>query len=216
MSINLKDEKMIVNNKKNSQVTRQAILNSFRAVVARKGLDQISIREVADEAGVSAVLIYRYFGGLYGLITTFIQDSDLHPKWSRLDQLFLKGLTEENNSKVWYLHFRQIINNHKELKEYREILKATIKSDQETGMKIGNLLDDQLVDFFSNVPAVKNVDTQMISTLLLGGLSYISILASDNKEFMHMDFNSEDNWQRVDAAIKTILLSLNTAEESNS
>jgi AcrR family transcriptional regulator len=42
--------------------TRWAILHSALAAFARHGYDGIGIREIAETAGVTAVLVNRYFG----------------------------------------------------------------------------------------------------------------------------------------------------------
>ena len=47
---------------RNAVATRWAILHSALAAFARHGYDGIGIREIAETAGVTAVLVNRYFG----------------------------------------------------------------------------------------------------------------------------------------------------------
>jgi AcrR family transcriptional regulator len=47
---------------RNALATREAILHSAMAAFARHGYDGIGVREIAERAGVTAVLVNRYFG----------------------------------------------------------------------------------------------------------------------------------------------------------
>lgn len=48
--------------KRNAAATRAAILSSARRAFARAGYDGAGVREIAHDAGVTAMLINRYFG----------------------------------------------------------------------------------------------------------------------------------------------------------
>lgn len=48
--------------RRNAAATRQAILDSARAAFARSGYDGAGVREIAAGAGVTAMLVNRYFG----------------------------------------------------------------------------------------------------------------------------------------------------------
>jgi AcrR family transcriptional regulator len=47
---------------RNALATREAILHSAMAAFSRHGYDGIGVREIAQAAGVTAVLVNRYFG----------------------------------------------------------------------------------------------------------------------------------------------------------
>ena len=48
--------------RRNATTTREAILSSARAAFARAGYDGVGVREIAAGAGVTAMLVNRYFG----------------------------------------------------------------------------------------------------------------------------------------------------------
>ena len=48
--------------RRNAAATREAILRSARAAFARSGYDGAGVREIAQGAGVTAMLVNRYFG----------------------------------------------------------------------------------------------------------------------------------------------------------
>jgi AcrR family transcriptional regulator len=47
---------------RNAAATRQAILESARRAFTRRGYDGVGVREIAGDAGVTAMLVNRYFG----------------------------------------------------------------------------------------------------------------------------------------------------------
>lgn len=48
--------------RRNAAITRQAILDSARAAFAQHGYHGVGVREIAKNAGVTAMLVNRYFG----------------------------------------------------------------------------------------------------------------------------------------------------------
>ena len=60
--------------------TEEKILAALGAILAEPGGSRrIGVNAVATRAGVDKVLIYRYFGGLEGLLAAFAEKTDLWP-----------------------------------------------------------------------------------------------------------------------------------------
>lgn len=61
---------------KNRQATEQLLLEAVNRLVEQDGFEGLGINVVAAQAGVSKMLIYRYFGSLNGLIAAYIRQYD--------------------------------------------------------------------------------------------------------------------------------------------
>ncbi|MEZ6030418.1 MAG: TetR family transcriptional regulator [Hyphomonadaceae bacterium] len=61
--------------RRDAAATRQAILNSARKAFAAHGYDGAGLREIAANAGVTAMLVNRYFGSKEGLFEAAIDDA---------------------------------------------------------------------------------------------------------------------------------------------
>src|SRR5207244_7867869 len=59
--------------RRNAVATRQAILDSARVAFTRSGYDGIGVREIAQAAGVTAVLVNRYFGSKEELFAAAVE-----------------------------------------------------------------------------------------------------------------------------------------------
>jgi AcrR family transcriptional regulator len=64
---------------KNAANTREAILVSARRAFARAGYDGVGVREIAAGAGVTAMLVNRYFGSKEELFAEVLQDTMRDP-----------------------------------------------------------------------------------------------------------------------------------------
>jgi AcrR family transcriptional regulator len=65
--------------RRDAAATRQAILKSARAAFARAGYDGAGVREIAKGAGVTAMLVNRYFGSKEGLFGEVVADTMADP-----------------------------------------------------------------------------------------------------------------------------------------
>ena len=61
--------------RRDAAATRQAILASARVAVARAGYDGAGVREIASGAGVTAMLVNRYFGSKENLFAEAIAET---------------------------------------------------------------------------------------------------------------------------------------------
>lgn len=64
---------------RNAAATRAAILASARAAFARAGYDGAGVREIAEGAGVTAMLVNRYFGSKEQLFAEVVADIMANP-----------------------------------------------------------------------------------------------------------------------------------------
>lgn len=64
---------------RNAAATRAAILEAARAAFARAGYGGVGLREIAAEAGVTAMMIGRYFGSKEQLFAEVIADNMARP-----------------------------------------------------------------------------------------------------------------------------------------
>lgn len=61
---------------KNRQATEQLLIDAVDGLIEENGFEGLGINAVAAKAGVSKMLIYRYFNSLDGLIAAYIQQHD--------------------------------------------------------------------------------------------------------------------------------------------
>jgi AcrR family transcriptional regulator len=69
------------------EATEAALVDAFGRVVQRSGLRNVGVNEVIKEAGIGKALLYRYFGGLPGLVKAWGEKNQIWPDLSEFHDL---------------------------------------------------------------------------------------------------------------------------------
>ena len=73
--------------------TKTRIIDAVGRLLTRSGFRAIGVNAVAEAAGVDKVLIYRYFGGLAGLLEAVAEEPDL---WPTVDEVLTEAGIDED------------------------------------------------------------------------------------------------------------------------
>ncbi len=199
------DEKV----RRNRAETIQRIVEALEEVIAEHGLQGVGVNRVAEKAQVSKVLIYRYFGGMEGLMDHYVRMGKLFPILSPavLDQI--RPLHESDVAQVWY---RQVIQTYRQFRTFkaaREILKASVVENSPIAARTAAAQDEEMTRLVGQLAFVQGADTQAISAVMLGAMNYLTLMAQNDRPMISIDLRSEEGWRRIEGAVKTIYIGLN-------
>ena len=196
-------------NRRNRSDTIQRIVKALETVIIERGLEGISALYIAEKAHVSKVLIYRYFGSMDGLLDYYIRAGKLFPILSpeSLHQIYPKH--KSDLSRIWYRQVIQLYRSFRSSKVAPEILRATLFETGATADIISKAIDEERTRLVNQLSFVVGADSQAISAVILGGMSYMTILAQQNRPMLGLDLRDEENWKRIEAAVKLIYMGLN-------
>ncbi len=195
--------------KRNRAKTTERIVNALEEVITERGLEGIGINRIAERAGVSKVLIYRYFGGLEGLMEYYVKMGKLFPILppAVLDQI--RPLHESDLARVWYRQVIQTFRFFRTFKAAREVLKATMIENDVTADVTSRAQDEEMTRLVKQLSFVDGADSEAVSAVIIGAMAHLTLLAQNNRTMIGIDLRSEEGWQRIENAIKTIYISLN-------
>lgn len=194
--------------KRNRAKTTQRIIDAFEEVLAERGIQAIGVNRVAERAGVSKVLIYRYFGGLEGLISYYIRMGRLYPNFTEPVLEQLRPSNEDELSRLWHKQLTQLFRQFRNNKASRELLKAnTIENDPIADIA-SQVQDEEITRLIGQFSFVDDVDKEAISAVTVGAMSYLTLLAGNNRTMAGIDLRSEDGWKRIENAVKLIYKAL--------
>ena len=200
-----KDDKI----RRNRAKTTQRIVEALEDVIAERGLEGVGVNRVAEKANVSKVLIYRYFGGMEGLLEYYVKMGKLFPVFTPalLDQI--RPLHESDVARIWY---RQVIQTYRYFRTYkaaREILKASVMENDSIAETTARAQDEEMTRLVDQLSFVKGADTEAVSAVMLGAMTYLTIMAQNDRTMISIDLRSEEGWERIENAVKTIYIALN-------
>lgn len=130
--------------RRNAAATREAILTSARQAFAQSGYDGAGVREIAAGAGVTAMLVNRYFGSKEQLFAEAISASMATPtiltpenlKSPKLGQTIAATLVAITNVKDTPLEGFQIMLNSASSKRAAEIGREQIENGHQKTMAV--------------------------------------------------------------------------------
>ncbi len=203
----VKDMKSTTTRPRDSDATRKQLIEAVGQLLMEKGFAGLGVNAVARQAGVDKVLIYRYFGGLPGLMEAFGQGSDFWPSIEELaggDVDAYQRLALDEKLVVLGQNFLEGLRNRPVTLEVmawemvqRNALTEILEDIRERRMlKFAKMfLADETAD----------IDLMAITTVLGAGIMYLLCRARSIRWYNGIDLKSEDGWQRIEAGSRQII-----------
>ncbi len=192
---------------KNRVQTEAAIFRAARDLLAEEGFQGFGINAIARRAGCDKQLIYRYYGGLDGLLDAIGADlggwvreripedtggmflltyGDL---MERLALLYMEALRDDPlvcRIIAWEVS--------KDTPQVRRLAEARSKA-------LGKWLDRMR----GSLTAPKGVDAQTVNGILFAAIQHLVISSVATGEFAGLPLRSEKDWEKVAASIRRLV-----------
>ena len=185
------------------EATRQLLIRSVGEVLGEKGFTGLGVNAVARQAGVDKVLIYRYFGGLHGLIKAFGQEGDFWPSIEELaggDIESFRRLSLENKLTALGCNFLRGIRQRpltQEVMAWEMVQRNDLTEELEIIRETRML---RFAELFLPAEGAR-VDLMAILAIYGAGISYLVCRSRKIRWYNGIDLNSDKGWQRIEAAI---------------
>lgn len=191
--------------------TRARILGAVGTLLAGEGFRGIGVNAVAQRAAADKVLIYRYFGGLPGLLEAYAEEGDF---WWRVDELIggrAKPSRDTPSSWVRFAFERHVawLRAHEltleilawETIETNPLTDSLAAVRERRGRELIAIIGDRFM-----LP--KDVDVQALSTVLGAAGNYLAIRARGNRYYDGIDLWHNAGWERLCDVVEHIAASL--------
>lgn len=185
---------------KNSE---RQLIEAVSTIIEEEGFSKIGVNKIAKTAGCDKVLIYRYFGGLEGLITSWAKQNDFYiqayasfiDRIKNIDNHNLNEITKE--ILLAQLHFTKANRTLQELLLWELSgnlkFKAVRKLREENGHKLQQVLEDKL--------GVKQHNISMYITTLIASINYVVLSTLNYPYFNGIDFSDEGSWLKYEETL---------------
>lgn len=195
-------EKEIVRTSKNRDLTELALLKAVDDLIEEDGFENLGINAVAAKAGLSKMLIYRYFESLEGLIVAYIERNDY---WINLElelpevehlEVFVKKIVHDqivmlrNSYTLRRLYRWELSVKNKVIKELRERREAK-------GL--------MLIDAISRLTNRPKEEVAAMATLFSSSITYLILLGENCPVYNGFGLQSEDGWEQLEKGMDQII-----------
>jgi AcrR family transcriptional regulator len=183
---------------RNKEKTKKKILQTFGHMLANTGFNSIGINAIAKEANVDKVLIYRYFGGLPGLLTAFTHETDY---WPGVEDLIngldqgVESMPKSELAKFMYLNFCRYIREHPLT---QEMLRWEIVEKNELTDILDNFREHEARKVMQLFENIREFDANALVTLMAAGITYLVLRMRNTRYYNGIDLHSDDGWSRIE------------------
>lgn len=192
---------------RDKQITSRRLISAIGSLLGREGFKGVGINAVAREAGVDKVLIYRYFGGLQGLIAAFGKEGDFWPSALELaggDLQKFSNLSLEERLSVFSKNFILALRKRPLT---QAIMAWEVLETNELTCELEAVREQSIMDFFKMffLQNKTQADLQAITMLMGAAISYLIIRSAHIDLYGGIRLDSEQGWERIQAGIDTII-----------
>lgn len=191
---------------RDKEETKARILAAVGKLLAASGFRQLGINAIAREAQVDKVLIYRYFGSLPELLRTFGKEGNY---WIHAEELIDRSVAADFWEDETVRLLLQLLQDLQERPITQEILLWELIEGNELTEELAQVRERTAIaclDYLrQNYPASQNRDLPAIGAVLIAGIVYLTLRSRVHPSFLGIDLTSPTGWQRIEAAIKSMV-----------
>lgn len=189
------------------ETTRTKLMDAVERIAIRDGFEACGVNAIAQEAAVDKVLIYRYFGGVDGLLSSVIAERAAWPNTAALRDGASAGSAL---SSALIDQARDI--RARPLAQHAVAWEATGHADREITRPISQGREAQLTSLATALRAGHAVparfDLEAMGALVTAGLTMLASRADHGVPFFGLDVEHDADWRRIEKAAGTILRAL--------
>ena len=191
---------------RDKQITSRRLISAVGSLLAKKGFKGMGVNAVAREAGVDKVLIYRYFGGLEGLIAAFGKEGDFWPSALELAGGDLQKFSQMPLDERLSVFASNFIDSLRKRPLTQAIMAWEIIEPNGLTEELERIREQSIIEFFQMffMKDQIQIDLQAIIMLIGAAISYLVIRSKNIDLFGGLDLGSEQGWERIEKAIETI------------
>ena len=191
---------------RNRPQTQQRLLAAVHQLLTAEGLDQVRINRVASLASVNKVLIYRYFGGIDGLLGAYYEQYRPFVAAPPINLAALAGapLSEFFQACSEYIlaEFRLLRANPQAQQVLRNELMGCQTTDQNPVAAQKQAQLEQMVAELGKL--INSTYGASFSTVILSAMTLLTFMAQDKRTIMGIALDTDEGWAEIELAIKRI------------
>ncbi|KGN75671.1 TetR family transcriptional regulator [Porphyromonas macacae] len=187
---------------KDRDLTEKKILDAVGNIIIHEGFENIGVNSVAQKAGVSKMLIYRYFGSLDELITKYILQKDY---WINIT---VDPVKSSNLSRSIKQLFRQQIAQLREDTTLKRLYRWELSAKNVSTNRLREKREQngcQLIKIVSELTHSSEKEVAALATILSASISYLALSEELNPTYNGINLQSEKGWEQIAEGMDLII-----------
>ena len=190
------------------EATEAKLIAALETIILREGAEGLGVNKVADEAGVGKDLLYRYYGGLSGLITHWVTESANWPSAMDLiggDPKAFDALPEKERVKKTFINYLRELRKRPVLVQ---IMAAQFMKPTDTTLpfeKASEKISDDLTEIVQEFSSENLQRIASLSLVLISSANYLAIRATKQPVFYGLDLSSNASWHHIEGILESVI-----------
>ena len=189
---------------KNKRASERRLIEAVSTIVEEEGFSKVRINHVARIAECDKVLIYRYFGGIEGLVSAWAKENDFYT--AALD-IFYEEVKTAQKSNLRELCKKVLLSQMNFMRENR--MMQELKVWELSGNSRFKILQDirekngqKLQQALNELVGLDNRDMSLYITVLVTAIEHLVLCTRQYPLFNGVDFGDSQSWERFEKVIK--------------
>lgn len=198
--------------------TEGKLLTAVEHLIERGGVEALGVNAVAADAGVDKVLIYRYFGGLEGLLRAYAESADFWPSVDEMlgpSRVALQHAASDPGRAAASL-FRNYVAALRKRPITLELLAWECVRRSPLTAVLEEVRERRSEEVFREIASAGFPLTDAsaaLASLLAGGLNYLCVRSRHIKVFGGIELDDDNAWDALFSGIERAFGSVPTATD---
>lgn len=184
------------------KATEERIINALDSLIRESGIKAVGINSVARKASVSKVLIYRYFGGLDGLLEEWAIKNSY---WIEVPDEITQIGSMKDGIELMISGMAEGLVNRPSL---RAVLRWLLEEDSEAGKRVMERLERrgvELTRMLKNQDVVpEDWDMEVLVAIFTAGVNYLAMMSDRSDVYNGIPLNTPEGWKRLSRGIAEV------------
>ena len=187
---------------KNREQTEEKILEAVGSIIENQGFEKVGINAIATEAGVSKMLIYRYFGGVEELIAQYLIQKDY---WANTDAAIINPEAVGDSIKSMFRRQVEQLRNDITL---RRLYRWELFTDNQNIRQLRNRREEngcRLIKMVSALTGCPDAQVAALASMLSASISYLALLEDQCQSYNGICLQTDEGWNQLMQGIEMII-----------
>ena len=187
---------------KNREQTEEKILEAVGSIIENQGFEKVGINAIATEAGVSKMLIYRYFGGVEELIAQYLIQKDY---WANTDAAMINPEAVGDSIKSMFRRQVEQLRNDITL---RRLYRWELFTDNQNIRQLRNRREEngcRLIKMVSALTGCPDAQVAALASILSASISYLALLEDQCQSYNGICLQTNEGWNQLMQGIEMII-----------
>ncbi|WP_418990610.1 TetR/AcrR family transcriptional regulator [Alistipes sp.] len=189
----------MVTKERDREATERLLLKTAGEMIRREGFERLGVNALAERAGVSKMLIYRYFGSLEGLLAAYVRRHDF---WINLP----RELPERDELPRFLIRlFCERIEQLRADPTLRRLYRWELSADNELVAELRRQREEagmELVRAVSRISGHSEPRVAVLAAMLTASVTYLSMLGDCCPVYNGIPLDQDRGWARISREIE--------------